>query len=43
MRVILGEQSQEYTAIEKLKFCESFIKLHLAMDNFSAFCRSAGK
>ena len=32
-----------YTAIEKLKFRESFMKLHFPMDIFNAFCESASK
>ena len=32
-----------YTAIEKLKFSESFMKLHFPMDIFNAFCECASK
>ena len=32
-----------YTAIEKLKFRESFMKLHFPMDIFNAFCECASK
>ena len=32
-----------YTAIEKLKFRESFMKLHFPMDIFKAFCECASK
>ena len=32
-----------YTALEKLKFRESFVKLHFPMDNFSNFCESVSK
>ena len=32
-----------YTAIEKLKFSESFMKLHFPMNIFNAFCECASK
>ena len=32
-----------YTALEKLKFRESFMKVHFPMDNFSNFCESVSK